>query len=128
MHYSGKRSVNFIVRASFAIKMSQVTLLLTGTLSRILSRYNSWSRIDISSETFFMACHLAEITPFFLHFVIGMGIKHSSKDEDFMSCYSTFTPENNGPASSLSGGEAQGNSLWGEYSLTHPLQVESTTR
>lgn len=82
MHYSGKRSVNFIVRASFAIKMSQVTLLLTGTLSRILSRYNSWSRIDISSETFFMACHLAEITPFFLHFVIGMGIKHSSKDED----------------------------------------------
>ncbi|KAI0383443.1 hypothetical protein F5Y04DRAFT_278620 [Hypomontagnella monticulosa] len=61
----------------------------------ILNRYNSWSRIDATSGCFSVVCHLGGITPFFLHFVIGMGLKFSSKDEDFMSCYSTFVPNNN---------------------------------
>ncbi|KAI2626054.1 hypothetical protein GGS26DRAFT_563097 [Hypomontagnella submonticulosa] len=57
----------------------------------ILNRYNSWSRIDVTIELFSAICHLAGITPFFLHFVIGLGLKFSSKDEDFMSCYSTLS-------------------------------------
>ncbi|KAI1212577.1 uncharacterized protein F4807DRAFT_472124 [Annulohypoxylon truncatum] len=78
----------------------------------ILNRYNSWSRIDVTIKGFSVACHLARINPFFLHFVVGMGRKVSSKDEDFMSCYSTFTPEDNYPVSSMSGMETHGDSLW----------------
>lgn len=65
-----------------------------------------------------MICQLAGLTPYFLHFVVGMGRKFSSKDEDFMSCYSTFSagkgrlvcgPNNNKATS--------GDSLWGQSSL-----------
>ncbi|KAI1460048.1 hypothetical protein F4805DRAFT_13777 [Annulohypoxylon moriforme] len=60
-----------------------------------------------------MACHLAGITPFFLHFVVGMGLKFSSKDEDFMSCYSTFISEDNYMVSSLNNKvETRCDSLW----------------
>ncbi|KAI1179907.1 hypothetical protein F4777DRAFT_404066 [Nemania sp. FL0916] len=59
----------------------------------ILKRYNSWSRIDITLNCFSVACDLAGITPYFLHFVVGMVKKFSSKDEDFMSCYSTRESE-----------------------------------
>ncbi|KAI1147688.1 hypothetical protein F4825DRAFT_471192 [Nemania diffusa] len=55
----------------------------------ILKRYNSWSRISVTVEFFDTICRLARITPYFLHFIVGMGTKFSSKDEDFMSCYST---------------------------------------
>ncbi|KAI1383677.1 uncharacterized protein F4822DRAFT_421384, partial [Hypoxylon trugodes] len=78
----------------------------------ILNRYNSWSRIDTTIEGFSEICDLAEITPFFLHFVVGMGLKFSSKDEDFMSCYSTFAPANDCLAPSLNGPETHGDSLW----------------
>ncbi|KAI8630293.1 hypothetical protein F5Y19DRAFT_429563 [Xylariaceae sp. FL1651] len=61
----------------------------------ILDRYNSWAKIDTTIEGFSVICNLADITPFFLHFVVGMGVKFSSKDEDFMSCYSTFSSEEN---------------------------------
>lgn len=70
-----------------------------------------------------MACHIARITPFFLHFVVGMGQKFSSKDEDFMSCYSTFAPEDNCLVSSQSGMEKYDDLLWGEsFSLPYLLQ------
>ncbi|KAI0903224.1 hypothetical protein F4823DRAFT_619500 [Ustulina deusta] len=83
----------------------------------ILNRYNSWSRIDITIEGFSVVCNLADITPFFLHFVVGMGAKFSSKDEDFMSCYSTFSSEDNRQASST---ETQGDSLWAIcYNIRH---------
>lgn len=59
------------------------------TTPRILKRYNSWSRISVTVEFFDTICRLARITPYFLHFIVGMGTKFSSKDEDFMSCYST---------------------------------------
>lgn len=71
-------------------------------LVRILNRHNSWSRIDATVEGFSETCHLAGVTPFFLNLVVGMGSKDSSKDEDFMSCYSTF------------GMEAHNDSSWGE--------------
>ncbi|KAI1157381.1 hypothetical protein F5B18DRAFT_666015 [Nemania serpens] len=61
----------------------------------ILNRYNSWSKIDITLEAFAMISNSARITPFFLQFVVGMGQKNSSKDEDFMACYSTFSSKNN---------------------------------
>jgi hypothetical protein len=62
-----------------------------------------------------VVCHFAEITPFFLHFLVGLGRKFSSKDEDFMSCYSTFASENTPPVSSLgSETETHSDSLWGE--------------
>ncbi|KAI1737671.1 hypothetical protein F4680DRAFT_450635 [Xylaria scruposa] len=61
----------------------------------ILDRYNSWSRIDITVESFSVICDRARITPFFLHFIVGMGAKFSSKDEDFMACYSNLLSEEN---------------------------------
>ncbi|KAI1119109.1 hypothetical protein F5Y14DRAFT_460409 [Nemania sp. NC0429] len=76
----------------------------------ILNRYNSWSKIDITCETFSTLYDRARITPFFLHFVIGMGDKSSSKDEDFIACYSTFLTEVNCRASSA---EADSGSHWG---------------
>ncbi|KAI1418440.1 hypothetical protein F5Y13DRAFT_149176 [Hypoxylon sp. FL1857] len=86
----------------------------------IFNRYNSWSRIDVTIECFSVAYRLAGITPFFLHFVIGMGLKFSSKDEDFMSCYSSFVSKNNCLVSSPSGMEAHGDSLWGIcYNIRH---------
>ncbi|KAI0848761.1 hypothetical protein F5Y00DRAFT_262229 [Daldinia vernicosa] len=86
----------------------------------ILNRYNSWSRIDITLEVFGAICNLAGITPFFLHFVVGMGLKFSSKDEDFMSCYSTFISEKKRLVSSLNGTGTHGDSLWGEpFSLLY---------
>lgn len=87
--------------------------MIDRNLSRILNRYNSWSRIDITIEGFSAVCHLAGITPFFLHFVVGMGLKFSSKDEDFMACYSTFISEKNRSVSSLSRTETHSDSLWG---------------
>jgi hypothetical protein len=88
---------------------------------RILDRYNSWSRIDITIQAFSVICHFAEITPFFLHFLVGMGRKFSSKDEDFMSCYSSFASENTSLVSSLdSGMEKQNDPLWGESGENHP--------
>jgi hypothetical protein len=88
---------------------------LTKTLRRILNRYNSWSRIDITIQAFSVVCDFAEITPFFLHFLVGMGRKFSSKDEDFMSCYSTFSSENTRLVSTLGSGiEKHSDSLWGE--------------
>lgn len=85
-------------------------------LHRVLNRYNSWSRMDITIQAFSVLCDFAEITPFFLHFLVGMGRKFSSKDEDFMSCYSTFASENSHLVSTLgSGMEKDSDSLWGEF-------------
>ncbi|KAI0115611.1 hypothetical protein GGR51DRAFT_503555 [Nemania sp. FL0031] len=71
----------------------------------ILKRYNSWSRIDVTVECFSTICELARITPFFLHFVVGMGTKFASTDEDFMSCYSTCASENQCIPAEFSGAE-----------------------
>ncbi|KAI0535308.1 hypothetical protein GGR58DRAFT_504437 [Xylaria digitata] len=92
-----------------------------GSTLLILNRYNSWSRIDVTTKGFFTICELARITPFFLHFVVGMGIKSMSKDEDFMSCYSTYVPENQYLLPQPSGaGETRSDSLWGIcYSIRH---------
>lgn len=59
---------------------------------RILRRLNSWSRIDVTLEMFQTICILHKITPHFLKFVLGLGRKFSSWDEDFMTCYSYISP------------------------------------
>lgn len=93
---------------------------------RILNRYNSWSRIDITVECFSAVCQLSGITPYFLHFVVGMGRKFSSKDEDFMSCYSTLSPHNDSPISSLSN-EAEMGASWCKSSLLrYPFSCQYT--
>ncbi|KAI0442352.1 hypothetical protein F4803DRAFT_551227 [Xylaria telfairii] len=100
----------------------QLRIIIDGGNSTllILSRYNSWSRIDVTIEGFFAICDLARITPFFLHFIIGMGAKFSSKDEDFMSCYSTYISDDQSLHPSPSGTELQRESLWGIcYNIRH---------
>ncbi|KAK2603129.1 hypothetical protein N8I77_009609 [Diaporthe amygdali] len=70
------------------------TILQKGSSKLILlNRYNSWSRINIAIDSFSVVCQLSGLTPYFLQFMIGMGRKFSSKDEDFMSCYSTFSAD-----------------------------------
>jgi hypothetical protein len=59
----------------------------------ILTRFNSWSRIDIDIDSFSAVCQHAGLTPYFLQFMIGMERKFSSRDEDFMACYSTFSAD-----------------------------------
>ena len=93
------------------------------TLRSILRRYNSWSRIDVTVECFFTLCELATITPYFLHFIVGMGTKFASKDEDFMSCYSTCASENPHIPAELSevevirNGSIKGKHFKSEYSI-----------
>ncbi|KAI0399416.1 hypothetical protein F4802DRAFT_589612 [Xylaria palmicola] len=78
----------------------------------ILSRHNSCSSIDITVEGFSTVCDIARITPFFLHFVTGMGAGFSSRDKDFMSCYSTFESESPQlPIEAKGLGELQADSL-----------------
>lgn len=66
---------------------------------RILHRLNSWSRIDVTFEMFQTICASHQITPRFLNFVLGLGRKFTSWDEDFMSCYSCISPSNRHKAS-----------------------------
>ncbi|KAI1178094.1 hypothetical protein F4777DRAFT_142287 [Nemania sp. FL0916] len=55
----------------------------------ILERLNSWSRIDITLEMFRAVYSMWNLIPNFLSIVLGLGRKLSSRDEDFMSCYSS---------------------------------------
>ncbi|KAI1125766.1 hypothetical protein F5Y10DRAFT_246292 [Nemania abortiva] len=69
----------------------------------IVNRFNSWSRMDITLKCFSAVCHLADIQPWFLHFVFGVEHKIESKDEDFMSCYSTVTEQRDPPVPAVAG-------------------------
>ncbi|KAI0550438.1 hypothetical protein F4679DRAFT_542383 [Xylaria curta] len=106
-------------RAHWVSSLEEVCRTIEGGMSTLIifNRYNSWSRIDITAEAFSMICDHARITPFFLHFVVGMGAKFSSNDEDFMACYSTFLSEEDRPASKP---ETRGGSLWAIcYNIRH---------
>lgn len=86
------------------------------SFTRLLNRYNSWSRINIAIESFSVVCQLAGLTPYFLQFMIGMGRKFSSKDEDFMSCYSTLSADSGLIGDPGSDGGTGGDSRWGQSS------------
>ncbi|KAH8598396.1 hypothetical protein B0O99DRAFT_738672 [Bisporella sp. PMI_857] len=66
---------------------------LPSSVSRvfIVQRLNSWSRVNATFETFCRVCVFCRITPRFLNIVTGFVRKFSSKDEDFMACYSDFS-------------------------------------
>ena len=87
---------------------------------RILDRYNPWTMIGITVECFAAVCQLAGLTPYFLNFVIGIGRKFQSKDEDFMSFYSTFSSNTKGPSLGPSSeAVTRGDSRWGSLFLKH---------
>ena len=56
--------------------------------SSVVDRLNSWSRINITIDIFWLIFNFYHMTPHFLKLVIGFRRKFSSGDEDFTSCYS----------------------------------------
>ncbi|RSL90267.1 hypothetical protein CEP52_014631 [Fusarium oligoseptatum] len=58
----------------------------------ILQRQHSWSRINITVDMFRSIYGFDLIAPNFLKIVMGFNRKCSSKDEDFMGCYTNFMP------------------------------------
>jgi len=83
----------------------------------ILHRLNSWSRIDVTVEMFQAICILNRITPQFLKFVLGLGRKFSSWDEDFMTCYDHILFSNKAETSRINQGKkgTEDNGAGGEY-------------
>ncbi|KAI1497173.1 hypothetical protein F5X99DRAFT_413332 [Biscogniauxia marginata] len=57
----------------------------------ILHRFNSWSRINASIDIFREICAYCRVIPQFLNIVMGFGRKLSPNDEDFMTCYASFS-------------------------------------
>jgi hypothetical protein len=83
----------------------------------ILHRLNSWSRIDVTVEMFQAICILNRITPQFLKFIVGLGRKFSSWDEDFMTCYDHILFSNKAETSQINQSKkgTQDNGAGGEY-------------
>ena len=53
------------------------------TLSRLIHRSNSWSRMKITPEMFKTICTFDRITPRFLSIIFGLGRKTASIDEHY---------------------------------------------
>ncbi|KAL2272282.1 hypothetical protein FJTKL_06973 [Diaporthe vaccinii] len=95
---------------------------LTEESITILTRLNSWSRIDIDVDSFSALCQHAGLMPYFLQFLIGMGRKFSSKDEDFMACYSTFPSDSGLVGDVRSETDTSGDACW---ALCYNIRLKS---